>query len=552
MKTWIAIAVFVSFSVLAAACADLEPPPAEPATGTAGVSPTTVATLTEETGPAGTPVSEPETAAVETPTVTGSPIATTAPIAAVGVGENFRFLVSDEQNVIGDFASLTVTISRIGVLSKGESGKWLQFDPLNTEVDLTTLQGDNAQVIWSGNLPDGPYGKVFIYVEDTRGVLEATGETVEVKLPSNKLQMTKSFEVTSDSVLNFVYDLTVIAAGNVKSGIKYILKPQAGESGAERPFKEVKARGSERDEKDDKALRVRLEGDELPGATVELRVTTQEGVNVADAEVTVNGEPIGVTSADGVVDYEVPLDAEELKVVATLGDREGELELELEVEDDEVELTELEGIILAVTEGEPNSSPWTLDVQGLEAPVTVFVTDLDGTPGVGLRAEVEGRLEDGVTLFDARAEVQDAHGVEAAVGEGHEADADIDEDHQADADADEDHQANADLEEEDEAKVDRDEDDEGESERDEDDEVEAEGRLEIRLEGDPVPGARVLVKVTLDDSPAGGAEVTVNSESIGRTSADGTIEYEIPLDAEELEVEARLGKWEGELELDLD
>ena len=42
-----------------------------------------------------------------------------------------------------------------------------------------------------------------------------TGRPVSVKLPSKKLQVSKPFEVTSDSVVNFVYDITVVKLGKV-------------------------------------------------------------------------------------------------------------------------------------------------------------------------------------------------------------------------------------------------------------------------------------------------------------------------------------------------
>ena len=57
-----------------------------------------------------------------------------------------------------------------------------------------------------------------------------------VKLPSGKLQISKPFSL-SDSVVNFVYDITVHKAG--KSG-KYILNPQIAQSGPDQEFVEVK------------------------------------------------------------------------------------------------------------------------------------------------------------------------------------------------------------------------------------------------------------------------------------------------------------------------
>ncbi|MDD5037753.1 MAG: DUF4382 domain-containing protein [Dehalococcoidales bacterium] len=142
---------------------------------------------------------------------------------------NFAFLISDEINDIGDFESLNVTISRVGLQSANSSGEWLEFTPETTTVDLTRLQGEQSQEIWRGDVPAGQYSQILIYVSEVRGKLKATGQTIVVKLPSNKLHISKPFEVTSETVTHFTFDITVVATGN--NG-KYILKPQISESGA--------------------------------------------------------------------------------------------------------------------------------------------------------------------------------------------------------------------------------------------------------------------------------------------------------------------------------
>jgi len=149
---------------------------------------------------------------------------------------NFAFLISDDVNAIGDFQNLNISISKIGLQAEGEDGQWIEFDPEVEVVDLTLLQGDKAQEIWRGDVSEGQYTKVFIYVSDVSGILEATGKSISLKLPSNKLQISKPFSVTSGSVVNFVYDVTVVEAG--RSG-QYIIKPQVGESGADRSFEKI-------------------------------------------------------------------------------------------------------------------------------------------------------------------------------------------------------------------------------------------------------------------------------------------------------------------------
>ena len=156
---------------------------------------------------------------------------------------NFVFLISDDVNAIGDFDSLNVSISKIGLLPSGDSDQWIEFAPEIREVDLTLVQGDKTQEIWRGNIPEGQYSKIFIYVTDVYGVLKETGETVEVKLPSGKLHLSKPFQVTVNTVTSFTYDLTVVATGSPQSGIKYLLKPQIGQSGADHEPNEGKGKG---------------------------------------------------------------------------------------------------------------------------------------------------------------------------------------------------------------------------------------------------------------------------------------------------------------------
>lgn len=157
---------------------------------------------------------------------------------------NFAFLISDAPNDIGDFESLNVTIYRVELQTVG-SVKRLEFTPEIRTVDLTQLQGKQSQEIWRGDVPAGQYSQVCIYVSAVKGKLESTGQTVDVKLPSNKLRISMPFEVTTDTVTSFTFDITVVATGN--NG-KYILKPQIGESGARQEQKpssksQTKAKG---------------------------------------------------------------------------------------------------------------------------------------------------------------------------------------------------------------------------------------------------------------------------------------------------------------------
>lgn len=88
---------------------------------------------------------------------------------------NFAFLISDEPNDIGDFESLNVTISKVGLQPAG-SDNWSEFVPEIKTVDLTQLQGAQSQEIWRGNVPPGEYSQVLVYVISVKGKLKSTGK----------------------------------------------------------------------------------------------------------------------------------------------------------------------------------------------------------------------------------------------------------------------------------------------------------------------------------------------------------------------------------------
>jgi hypothetical protein len=168
-----------------------------------------------------------------------SPGGITNPV-VVDPGEqgNFRLLVSDEENAIEDFSTLIVAFNSIEV-HREDNGDVYRFEPTLSQVNLVDLTGLNAVEIWNGNLPDGTYGIVFLYVESAIGTLEADGSQVEVKVPSDKLRINTGFEITLESTIEFVFDISVVSAGNQQSGIKYILKPVISESGPGKKYTEI-------------------------------------------------------------------------------------------------------------------------------------------------------------------------------------------------------------------------------------------------------------------------------------------------------------------------
>jgi hypothetical protein len=180
------------------------------------------------------PLTPPPTSPLTPPPT--SPITPQVIVAQPNPEGNFAFLISDEVNDIGDFESLDIEIARVLLHLGGDEEKVIEFEPGVKTVNLADLQGTRAQEIWRGDVPDGEYNKVVLEVSQVSGVLLGSGEEIEIKLPSGKLQISKPFQVESSEVTNFVYDLTVVKAG--QNG-QYILKPQIGQSGVDQDFIKV-------------------------------------------------------------------------------------------------------------------------------------------------------------------------------------------------------------------------------------------------------------------------------------------------------------------------
>ena len=383
------LALFIPVMLLAVACGGAEPT----------TLPTTAPTPTAEAGPPEAPF-------------------------------NFRFLISDEVNAIDQFQSLEVSINRIGLLRGDESGKWIEMPPQTPTVDLTQLQGENAEKIWSGTVPDGTYTKVFVYVDSVQGVLAAEpGQTIDVKLPSNKLQLSKSFEIAPGTPLSFVYDLTVIAAGNPKSGIKYILKPQIGESGADQGYKEVeptkaielKIKGN---------LAFQLEGDVVPGGAATVTLTYQ-GIPLPNVQLELDDEELGATDDSGQLSIRIPTDADEVELETEL---EGKLKIEYEAGVSPT--AEVKGELTFQLDGEvtPGSAgTLTVTYQGTVLPNVpvklndegIGVTDALGqlaiqiplgVPEVEMEAELEGKFK--LKFREEKVEPQEFEGTITALTEG--------------------------------------------------------------------------------------------------------------------------------------
>ena len=450
---------------------------------------------------------------------------------------NFAVLISDQENAIGDFVHLWVEINKVGVFSL-DTNEWIEIEvPEDTQaVDLTQFTGDDATSLVQSMLPDGEYGQIFVHVEDVEGVLVAGG-AVSVKLPSSKLKLNQPFTVGSDEVTSFVFDISVIAAGNERSGVKYILKPIAGESGANKSYERKSDDG-----RSELGVAIVADANGASGVTV----TDEAGVPVAGAEVELEVK-LGklTTDAEGQVTFGVPAGTTEIKIKAEVKEsdgpeREGELHLVVGETGDGVAPE------FAIDYFAENTALTISFVGELTAgaPLTLLVTNVAVEPVVGAEVEVKIEIAAGVTGEDGTLAVVIPDGAGDVEAQAHTADARGDSEREPRGRGDD-------------AKGDRGEirategaangGDRGQSGSGRGETLNADD-LRVEVDGQVSAGAEITIVVTdANGAPAVGAAVELNDVDAGVTDTDGKLVATVPADAEKVEIDAKLGDAEGEV-----
>lgn len=128
---------------------------------------------------------------------------------------------TDAPDNLGDFSSLTVQVAHINLQDAG--GKAQSFTPATSSFDLTKLKNGNLTTLFHDQVPAGNYTYLEIEISSATGVLKATGQSVDVKAPSNRIFLNTHFEVKAGQETNFVFDVQVHMVGNGD----YQLKPNA-------------------------------------------------------------------------------------------------------------------------------------------------------------------------------------------------------------------------------------------------------------------------------------------------------------------------------------
>lgn len=157
---------------------------------------------------------------------------------------NLQLYISDQPAAIDSFQYLNVTLSEVRIYaetgnetdtsstnstnstnsSQDDSKGYETFNTTAT-VDLTQLKGENATSVLEGELQTGNYSKMELEASNVEAQID--NSSVDVKLPSGKLQLTKSFTIAPNQTTEFVFDIQVVQRGTQG----YILRPVISQSG---------------------------------------------------------------------------------------------------------------------------------------------------------------------------------------------------------------------------------------------------------------------------------------------------------------------------------
>lgn len=400
-----------------------------------------------------------------------------------------NFYVSDQPGAIEDFDHLNVTIDEVTFVRA--DGNQTTYDA-NATVDLTRLKGANASLIEQYEVEDGNYTKVFLSVEAIDGTL-TSGESADVKLPSEKLQLNENFTVGDGDEVDFVYDINVVKRGGSGS---YNLLPVASESGTDVEINEVE-----------------MNTDRRPPAN-DTETSTQGSLNFY------------VSDQENAIDDFDSLNATVSKVGFQRGGESGNW-TEYDVDNRTVDLTELKGDNATLME--------TFDLEtGNYTKVFIHVSAVNGTLTDGSSADVKlpseklqlnenFRIEENATVdfvYDITVIKRGGSGSYNIKPVASESGTDV---------------------------PIKDVDERDDDERDDADEA---GNLSAEFVGNVSAGENATVRVTSDGEPVENATVEYNGTEY-LTDANGEATFTVAENATEVEVTVTFDGAETELEAEL-
>ena len=161
-----------------------------------------------------------------TPTPTATvPVPTTSTPALPPATGMLTLLISDDENAIGDFSQLVVNLSAVRIHQPGNGSVYTEV-PLHEAVDLTTVTGNRTIDVLDINLTPGMYTKIELDVARINGTVN--GSSVDVNVPSNRLEIVREFTIAAGQTTTFIFDISVVREGMSN---RYNLLPVIAKSG---------------------------------------------------------------------------------------------------------------------------------------------------------------------------------------------------------------------------------------------------------------------------------------------------------------------------------
>jgi len=132
------------------------------------------------------------------------------------------FAVTDATAEIKNISSINITINEISVHSDKEG--WVVVSSATKEFDLLKLKSEGAlELAAQSNLKVGTYDQVRLNI--SKVVVVKEGQSIEAKLPSNKMTLTGSLVVNADTTSTITFDFLADKSLHMTGNGKFILVP---------------------------------------------------------------------------------------------------------------------------------------------------------------------------------------------------------------------------------------------------------------------------------------------------------------------------------------
>jgi hypothetical protein len=217
----LALVILVIIVILTAVSCGKSTTPVTATPTTTSMPTSTSATSSTTSTTSNTPISTTTTSSTPTFTSTSTPT-TTSTQTTVPVTGNTFFFVRDAAGDLDTVTSVTITVDSLLVHSR--AGAWTTVSTTPMTYDLLQLKATGKnQLLVQADLPPGTYDKLelnisSVVVTDAKGAHQAI-------LPSGKIQITTTLEVTANAIATAGFDFFVAESVHLTGKGIYILAP---------------------------------------------------------------------------------------------------------------------------------------------------------------------------------------------------------------------------------------------------------------------------------------------------------------------------------------